>query len=823
MKDLRNDTLRVPMVSVLMPVYNAERYLSQAIDSILAQTYTDLELVIQDDSSKDCSYQIALGYAAADPRINVLPSHAINLGEAEARNSLLAAARGKFITWLDADDVSDHRRLQIQLNFLLSHPEFDAVGTGMVLTDENLVPIERQSFPAESNLQRDRPNLLCSSLMLRAEKALATGPFRQLFRQGGCDGEWLLRFGDHYSITNISDPLYWYRKHSGSMSHQFGPIIRLGVLAYQATRLRRSGLKDPLDEITFDSGLPYLADDVFISGDGFTLEERMLALGLPIDDKLRLVSILIPFDNDHYELFHSLSSLSVQSFKNFEVIIFDNASSPAIDSVEINAANYNFPIRILRTHTKLRGFEVCQKLIDSAQGEFLLWQPAASYARNDRIESQLKYLLEHIDCKAIGTGINLARRHLHDIVHSIGFPPHAIEAGAFEGDPRTFMVRKSAYDQSGGYIASDVFPLFGFDALMRITPHESVHNLEGYMLQVYPVGTLLDSITTLESLKSAYGSPSSFANLAPWKTEKPIIVRLICDDIANVENSLDRLLPDSTRRWKNVEFIIEEGKRPDYYVVINIPKHPTHLIAPPNRVWYAIGEPPSSHHLPLHRAAGRGTVVLSSLENAAIEFAGEPRQYVFTPAMLPTWRVDRSYNELAYHSPKKTKCLSWVTSNLTHIPGHRYRMQFLERAQEALDFDLWGNGFKPLEDKWDGIADYKFSIAFENFSGSGYFSEKLMDCFVCETLPIYYGCTAITKYFPEGSVWLMDPEDPFVFEKITDLVESEAWLERRDVILEAKASCLNTYNMYIRLADMIINDSKQPDAPVEMILNPVII
>ena len=69
----------------------------------------------------------------------------------------------------------------------------------------------------------------------------------------------------------------------------------------------------------------------------------------------------------------------------------------------------------------------------------------------------------------------------------------------------------------------------------------------------------------------------------------------------------------------------------------------------------------------------------------------------------------------------------------------------------------------------------------------------------------------------------MDPEDPFVFEKITDLVESEAWLERRDVILEAKASCLNTYNMYIRLADMIINDSKQPDAPVEMILNPVII
>ena len=105
----------MPAVSVIMPVYNGERFLAEAIESILEQTFTDFELLIVDDASQDGSLQIIREYAARDDRILVIPSES-NLGIADARNLGIRRAIGDYITTMDCDDISLPRRLQMQVD-----------------------------------------------------------------------------------------------------------------------------------------------------------------------------------------------------------------------------------------------------------------------------------------------------------------------------------------------------------------------------------------------------------------------------------------------------------------------------------------------------------------------------------------------------------------------------------------------------------------------------------------------------------------------------------------------------------------------------------
>ena len=93
----------MPIISVIVPVYNTEKYLSRCIDSILAQTFTDLELILVDDGSTDNSGNICDEYAAKDKRIRVI--HQNNCGQGYARNAGLNVARGDYIGFLDPDDL----------------------------------------------------------------------------------------------------------------------------------------------------------------------------------------------------------------------------------------------------------------------------------------------------------------------------------------------------------------------------------------------------------------------------------------------------------------------------------------------------------------------------------------------------------------------------------------------------------------------------------------------------------------------------------------------------------------------------------------------
>jgi len=120
-------------VTIVIPVYNREKYIVAALESVLAQTFTDFELLVIDDGSTDRSVALARSYG--DPRMRLV-CHTTNLGVAKTRNQGLQLARGEYLAFLDSDDWAYPARLAKQVAFLDHHPDYAAVGAWIEKRDE---------------------------------------------------------------------------------------------------------------------------------------------------------------------------------------------------------------------------------------------------------------------------------------------------------------------------------------------------------------------------------------------------------------------------------------------------------------------------------------------------------------------------------------------------------------------------------------------------------------------------------------------------------------------------------------------------------------
>ena len=141
----------MPLVSVVMPVFNGERFLAEAIESILAQTFTDFEFIIVDDASQDRSLEIAGSYQDRDERIRLLKLER-NAGAADARNHALTFATGEYVAVMDCDDVSLPERLRRQVEFLERNPEIGVLGTGAQVVNQKLRPLFDFDLPQQHAL-----------------------------------------------------------------------------------------------------------------------------------------------------------------------------------------------------------------------------------------------------------------------------------------------------------------------------------------------------------------------------------------------------------------------------------------------------------------------------------------------------------------------------------------------------------------------------------------------------------------------------------------------------------------------------------------------
>ena len=214
----------MPLVSVVMPVYNAEKFLAEAIESILAQTFSDFELIIVDDGSTDGSAGIIQAYAEHDSRIRAVQLD-MNEGVASARNRGTAETSGKYIAGMDSDDISLPERLQQQVEFLESHPAIGAVGVGTRMVHEDLTPrlmyrLSEGHALIVFEMLVGGPALVRGSLMVRGEILLTSRGYDPEIKAVD-DFELFLRLVWEKAIryANVLTVLYIYRRHESSVSH----------------------------------------------------------------------------------------------------------------------------------------------------------------------------------------------------------------------------------------------------------------------------------------------------------------------------------------------------------------------------------------------------------------------------------------------------------------------------------------------------------------------------------------------------------------------------------------------------------------------------
>lgn len=238
-----------PAVSVLMSCCNASRWLHEAIDSVLAQTFEDFEFILVNDGSTDETWNIIQSYRDRDQRIVAISKK--NSGLVDSLNRGIAQARGAWIARLDADDLCEPTRLERQVSFVCNHPEVVLLGTGFVEIDEWGRALKKNWYPSSHrklvwHLERLRQFFPHSSAIFRRETAQHSGCYNPLFRKSQ-DWDLWLRLAERGRIACLANCLVRVRKHPEQISNSAAGTSQLvyGAAASTCHFLRMHGYLDP--------------------------------------------------------------------------------------------------------------------------------------------------------------------------------------------------------------------------------------------------------------------------------------------------------------------------------------------------------------------------------------------------------------------------------------------------------------------------------------------------------------------------------------------------------------------------------------------------
>ncbi|MGC2332011.1 MAG: glycosyltransferase [Candidatus Acidiferrales bacterium] len=240
-----------PEVSVVMVVCNVDRFLGEAIESILGQTFKQFEFIIVDFGSTDDSKAIVSNYAARDGRIKL---HEIpHCGLAEARNVAGFLARGRYIALMDADDVSLPARLMQEVEFMDRHPEVGVLGGAKEWIDATGRRLFVNGDPTDDREIRSALCTRCAfcqpTVLVRREAFVGVGGYRPPFAPAEDYDLWL-RLAEHFQLANLKQVVLRYRIHPHQVSFRKRRQQTLSVLAAQVSATsRKSGNLDPLDGV----------------------------------------------------------------------------------------------------------------------------------------------------------------------------------------------------------------------------------------------------------------------------------------------------------------------------------------------------------------------------------------------------------------------------------------------------------------------------------------------------------------------------------------------------------------------------------------------
>ncbi len=239
-----------PLVSVVMVIRDVERYLPEAIESILDQTFRDFEFIIVDFGSIDRSMDIAAGYAVRDGRVKL--SKISPCSYIEAKIAACSLPEGRYIAIQDADDVSLPDRLQLEVEFLEDHPQVGLLGGAVHTIDAQGCLVDRTvDYPTEDweirSELRVRNTFWHPTVLMRKEAFVRAGGYRAVSSPSDDYDLWL-RISEHYQCANLKQKVLNYRIHPQQLSFRKRKDQIFCLLAARAAAsLRSEGKSDPLN------------------------------------------------------------------------------------------------------------------------------------------------------------------------------------------------------------------------------------------------------------------------------------------------------------------------------------------------------------------------------------------------------------------------------------------------------------------------------------------------------------------------------------------------------------------------------------------------
>ncbi|MDQ6472093.1 glycosyltransferase family 10 [Flavobacterium sp. LHD-80] len=258
-----------------------------------------------------------------------------------------------------------------------------------------------------------------------------------------------------------------------------------------------------------------------------------------------------------------------------------------------------------------------------------------------------------------------------------------------------------------------------------------------------------------------------------------------------------RQTPNCSMKWGDIIFTEEKIDECDYLVILDYPKEDFTIKVNKNNILHLCLEPPNEFSKYRQYANKNVKWIFNQLDIK--------KNNILSHGALP-WHINKDFDflsELNVETLCKENSIAWITSNQRTSKGHKARMKFLDEIKLEPFVHLYGRGIQPIQDKWDVLSKSKYAIAYENFQNDFYWTEKIADCFLSYTMPLYFGCNKIENFFPANSYIQIDPNDKHIKLFLKEITKSNKWEENLDAISKARQLILNEYQLFPFLCNQI--------------------
>lgn len=279
-----------------------------------------------------------------------------------------------------------------------------------------------------------------------------------------------------------------------------------------------------------------------------------------------------------------------------------------------------------------------------------------------------------------------------------------------------------------------------------------------------------------------------------------LTVRIIPDWNYSKDN-LFRQTINNSGVWGDIRFTLDPIDECDVVIFINRIKNDEKICCRKGGRILLQMEPPS----PAHRWYRASDIFFDKIVGP--DKKSDRKKRIFSHGAVP-WKIDMSYDELiVMKKPEKYREISMITSDKNFMNGHEFRINLISELRSKKNhFDLFGRGFNEIENKTEALLNYKYSIVVENSFYPYYWTEKIVDCLLTYTIPIYIGAKNITDFFPEKSFVSVAPDVNKIIKTIKNIKEhnfDDSHIEKARMLI------LDQYQFFPFISKIIKNIMKR--------------